>query len=116
MTSSELRRAVAVALLAVAACGGGSSGRQLPAGGENLVPISVTGAGCSASAYFNEPCVTVTVCVPGTSQCQTVNDVLLDTGSTGLRVLRLSLLLVGWHRRLADRLDGQSGGRHVGCD
>ncbi len=29
----------------------------------------------------------VTICVPGTSQCQTIDHVIVDTGSTGLRVL-----------------------------
>src|SRR5512142_3556104 len=93
MTSSDLRRALAVALLAAAACGGASPNRSLKEGGPNVVPISVTGTGCSASAYFNEPCVSVTVCVPGTSQCQTVPNVLLDTGSTGLRVFKQAVTL-----------------------
>jgi hypothetical protein len=33
----------------------------------------------------------VTVCVPGTSTCQTVNDILLDTGSYGLRIFKTVL-------------------------
>ncbi len=92
MTSSDLR-ALSVAFLAAAACGGGSPSRQLPAGGPNVVAISVAGSGCSASPYFNEPCVSVRVCVPGTSTCQTVDGVLLDTGSTGLRVFKQALTL-----------------------
>src|SRR5512140_1262077 len=92
MRSSDLRRAFAVALLVAAACGG-SSNKQLAAGGPNVVPISVTGTGCGANAYLNEPCVSVTICVPGTSQCQTVPNVLLDTGSTGLRVFKKALTL-----------------------
>ncbi len=46
----------------------------------NVVGVSV---GCG---YINEPCVSVTVCVPGTSNCQTIPNVLLDTGSYGLRL------------------------------
>jgi hypothetical protein len=34
----------------------------------------------------NELCTTVTVCQPNTSTCQTVTDVLVDTGSYGLRL------------------------------
>jgi hypothetical protein len=34
----------------------------------------------------NMPYVTVTVCSPGTNHCQSINNVLLDTGSTGLRL------------------------------
>jgi hypothetical protein len=94
MTSSDLRRAPAVLLLVVVACGGGSSSsNSLAAGGPNVVAISVAGAGCSANAYFNEPCVSVRVCVPGTSTCHTVDNVLLDTGSTGLRVFKQALPL-----------------------
>jgi hypothetical protein len=32
--------------------------------------------------------VTVTICAPGTSNCATIDHVLVDTGSTGLRLLR----------------------------
>jgi hypothetical protein len=35
----------------------------------------------------------VTVCVPGTSTCQTINDILVDTGSYGLRILAPALTL-----------------------
>jgi len=35
----------------------------------------------------------VTVCIPGTSQCQTISGVLVDTGSSGLRVLASALSL-----------------------
>ncbi len=95
MTSSDLRRAVWIPLLA-AACGGGSStspAAVIGPAGPNVVPISVNGAGCSATAYFNEPCVSATVCIPGTSTCQVVNNLLLDTGSTGLRVFSQALTL-----------------------
>jgi hypothetical protein len=57
--------------------------------GENVMAVTV---GCE---YVNEPCVSVKICVPGTTQCQTINNVLLDTGSYGLRlfssVVNLSL-------------------------
>jgi hypothetical protein len=32
--------------------------------------------------------VSVTVCVPGTANCQTINHVIVDTGSSGLRILK----------------------------
>lgn len=38
-------------------------------------------------ANVNGLFTTVTLCVPGTTQCQTVDHVLVDTGSVGLRVL-----------------------------
>jgi hypothetical protein len=48
----------------------------------------VNGATCggNAGAYPNKPCVRVTVCLPGTATCVTIDDVLLDTGSYGLRL------------------------------
>jgi hypothetical protein len=50
---------------------------------------STNSAGCGTTnpQYVNEPCVSVTICSPNnTSECQTINDVLLDTGSYGLRL------------------------------
>ena len=53
----------------------------------NVMKITVNGSLCPASAYFNEPCVSITICVPGSnSQCQTISNILLDTGSYGLRI------------------------------
>lgn len=98
MTSSDPRALAALTLL-VAACGGGSSSPSpLPppvdtTGQPNVLPVSVNGGGCSAGSYLNKPCVSVTVCEPGTATCQTIRDLLLDTGSTGLRVFSQVLSL-----------------------
>jgi hypothetical protein len=56
----------------------------------NVVPLTVNGATCGSdgSAYVNKACVRVTVCLPGTSTCTLVDDVLLDTGSYGLRIFK----------------------------
>jgi hypothetical protein len=58
----------------------------------NVLLITVNGSLCSAatsSSYPNKPCVSVTVCSPGgTTDCQTINDILLDTGSSGLRIFK----------------------------
>lgn len=57
--------------------------------GDNVMQITVNGSLCSeATAYLNKPCVSVTICSPGTSDCRTINDILLDTGSTGLRIFQ----------------------------
>jgi len=43
--------------------------------------------GSGAYTATNIPYITITVCAPGsTSNCQTIDHVLLDTGSTGLRL------------------------------
>src|SRR5659263_409106 len=69
-------------LLTVTGGGGGQA---------NVVPITVNGSLCSSGSYLNKPCVSVTVCTPGTSTCQTVTDILLDTGSFGLRIFQQAL-------------------------
>ncbi len=57
----------------------------------NVMPITVNGSLCSPNSYPNKPCVSVTVCTPGTSTCQTITDILLDTGSFGLRIFKQAL-------------------------
>ena len=60
----------------------------------NVLPITVNGSLCSSATsggYFNKPCVSVTVCNPDGSNCQVINDILLDTGSYGLRIFKQAL-------------------------
>ena len=57
----------------------------------NVVPFTVDGSLCASGSYPNKPCVSVTVCTPGTSTCQTITDILLDTGSYGLRIFKQAL-------------------------
>ena len=83
-------------LCAAVACGGSSSSSD---GSGNTPPpvtntvIITAGPGPSAThPSVNSAFVSVTICVPGsTSQCTTVPNVLLDTGSSGLRVLSSAL-------------------------
>lgn len=79
---------------AVAACGGSGGGEPVStpaAPAENVLSVTVNGSLCAASSYQNKPCVQVTLCTPGTSICQTIDDILLDTGSYGLRVFQQAL-------------------------
>ena len=57
----------------------------------NVLPITVNGSLCAGGSYTNKPCVSVTVCIPGTATCQVVTDLLLDTGSTGLLIFQQAL-------------------------
>lgn len=72
-------------------CGGGSSRANssttppLASPGANVQPILVSSG--PANNYANGVFTSVTVCVPATSTCQTIADVLVDTGSYGLRLL-----------------------------
>ena len=57
----------------------------------NVAPLVVDSGPTGAEA--NIAYTTVTVCVPGTSQCQTIDHVQVDTGSSGLRLLSSVLTL-----------------------
>jgi hypothetical protein len=81
--------------LLISACGGGGASSptapSTPAPPNNVQPVRVTPgpAGNDGNALLTD----VTVCAPGSSSCQTITDVLVDTGSMGLRILASSLTL-----------------------
>ena len=94
----------ALVAMVMAACGGGS-GSSSPANASsgpavtntspvpqvlaaNVVRVSVDSG---VSGVPNMPFVSVTVCAPGTTQCQTIDHVLVDTGSWGLRLFAAQL-------------------------
>jgi hypothetical protein len=52
----------------------------------NTVSVTVD-AGPAGADAFNIPFVSVTVCRPGTDVCQTIDHVMVDTGSYGLRLI-----------------------------
>ena len=104
-----MQAVAAVALVSVlVACGGGGgssndssttlNGGSLPASptqqpiaatAANTVPITVNQG---VSGVVNIPTVSVTVCAPGsTANCQTINNIQVDTGSFGLRVVSSAL-------------------------
>jgi Protein of unknown function (DUF3443) len=79
-----------VICLSAISCGGGSS---LSGGSAPVIPPSsnvvdvVVGGGPHGNSV-NSLYTTVTVCVPGsTTLCQTIDNILVDTGSYGLRLL-----------------------------
>ena len=53
----------------------------------NVVPLTLR----TPLAGFNRMVVTVTVCEPGTSHCATIDNIMVDTGSTGLRLERSAM-------------------------
>jgi hypothetical protein len=92
--SLSLRFGIASAALALmglqlASCGGGSSPSNNmippPTSANNVQPVVVNSG--PAGNYANGIFTSVTVCVPSTSNCQTINGILVDTGSYGLRLL-----------------------------
>lgn len=94
--SIRIRLLSAFAVTLISACGGGGGGGggsdsistpSTPTG-DNVQTISVNGGsiGIPNLAYTS-----VTVCVPGTTQCQVIDNVMIDTGSVGLRLLPSAL-------------------------
>src|SRR6516162_5708348 len=75
--------------------GGGSNTQVIASPGPNVAPLTVDEGPAQlqtlyGAAYLNGVFVTVNVCLPGTSTCQTIDHVLVDTGSIGLRLLDIS--------------------------
>lgn len=94
------------ALLSVMGCGGGSGSQvntnttTVTASGSNVQPITVSSG--PAGNYANGAFTSVTVCAPGTSTCQTIDGVLVDTGSSGLRLLSSALTVTLPQQKAAD--------------
>jgi hypothetical protein len=72
------------------ACGGGSGKSPSGSSPANNTQVVIVNAG-PAGNYANGLFTNVTVCAPGTSSCQNIGGVLVDTGSFGLRVLASAL-------------------------
>ncbi|HZR66079.1 MAG TPA: DUF3443 domain-containing protein [Terriglobales bacterium] len=75
-------------LVFLSACGGGSRKSSSTAVTNTLAVVVNAGP---TGNYANGLFATVTVCAPGTSNCQAINGVLVDTGSFGLRILSSAL-------------------------
>jgi hypothetical protein len=98
MTRQNMRRILSIplfgALLLAVGCGGSSPvatpPQTIPNNGGNVQPITVS-LGPEGN-YPDGVFTSVTVCVPGsTANCQIVDNVLVDTGSFGLRVVGSAL-------------------------
>jgi len=91
--------AALIGMLCVAGCGGGGSSLGGGGGGGGGTPTGsnvqaiVVDSGPAKIASSNTPAIntaytTVTICAPGsTSNCQTIDHIQVDTGSSGLRIL-----------------------------
>lgn len=86
-------------LLFLAACGGAGFGSSSTGTGTgstqtiatvnntNVVSMEVDTGPSGATGEANIPFVSVTICAPGTSTCQTIDHMEVDTGSYGVRVI-----------------------------
>ncbi len=88
------RRFLACAGFVLTACGGQGPtgpGSASPGPVNNVLPVQVTSG--PADNTVNGLYASVTICVPGTSNCQTIDGVQVDTGSIGLRLLSSAVTL-----------------------
>lgn len=58
----------------------------------NVAVVVIDSGPAGVNNIINVPFVSVTVCRPGTSTCQTIDHVLVDTGSYGLRIIAPGVL------------------------
>jgi len=105
-------------------CGGGSSGSSLSASGSgsgsssgasatNIAALTVgPGPAGTNGGTFNIPYASVTICQPGTSTCATINDLLVDTGSSGVRILASAVAAAGL--TLPDMTDPNDSSNTIG--
>lgn len=84
------------------ACGGSSAHSAAPVvnSGSNVQALTVNSG--PAGNYANGAFTSVTVCTPGTATCQTIDGVLVDTGSSGLRLLASALTVPLTQQKAAD--------------
>jgi hypothetical protein len=68
----------------------GDDGGGSPDGGSssasNVAPVIVNG-GPPGAQSVDVPFISVTICIPGTTTCQTIDGISVDTGSSGLRII-----------------------------
>jgi hypothetical protein len=88
---------VLASLALLVSCGGGGGGNLVTGGGGgggggggtgtgNSVPLTVE-IGPAGPTFVNIAFVSLTICAPGTQNCQTIDNIQVDTGSSGLRIV-----------------------------
>ncbi len=76
---------------------------------QNQIGLVLDSGPAGTSGVINVPYVSVTVCLPGTTQCGTIDHVLMDTGSYGLRLINSAALPSGF-----GHIAGSSAGTLLG--
>jgi len=64
----------------------GIGGGSVSSGGTNQIPV-VVDAGPAGANAINLLYASITLCAPGTTNCQTIDHLVVDTGASGVRVL-----------------------------
>lgn len=72
-------------------CGGSSSNttgnNMIAAPANNVMSVTAGGGASNPAGIANGAFTSATICSPGSSNCATIGGLLVDTGSTGLRIL-----------------------------
>lgn len=104
-----------IAASLLSACVGGSKNPAAPATSGNTgsttlntVALTVDGGPQAATGQLNHAYVTIKVCASGTTQCANIDHVLVDTGSSGLRLVRSVLTTAGVTLSAATDAQGQT--------
>jgi hypothetical protein len=113
------RRSLLLGISILAGCGGGGTGGnantsvQVTPNGANVVALTVnSGPPAAMGGAFNIPYASVTICTPGTTTCARIDNLLVDTGSSGLRILASALAAAGLS--LPDLTDPNDGANTIG--
>lgn len=94
LAAPALSAALVSSMISGCSSGGSSSSSGGPTPNQQAITVNTGPALSAGTLAVNSAFTSVTICVPGsTSQCQTIDGVLVDTGSSGLRVLSSALTL-----------------------
>ena len=116
MRRVPLREWACLLALVALGCGSSSTPSGAPSGPApsptpvpNTVAVAVDGGPDPHTNFYNTLYTDVTVCVPGTADCQTIHGIEVDTGSSGLRILSSAISLS------LPPMSGPSGGALAEC-
>ena len=99
MTSRILALGTAFAVVMLAGCSGSNSSSNstnnstTPPSNVQPITVNIGPAIVDNLAAVDTAFTSVTVCVPNTTQCQAIGGIIVDTGSSGLRILSSALTL-----------------------
>jgi hypothetical protein len=87
-----------VAAFSFSGCGGGSSSAEnrstTPTSTSNVQAVAINAGPATKTRATDLLYASLTVCVPGSStQCETIGGIVVDTGSSGLRILASALTI-----------------------